>query len=109
MKNYVQKGENLTVPAPANVLSGAGVVLGSIFGVAAGDATSGAPVDLVTEGVFELPKVSALAIAIGDVVYFDNATKLVSKTASGNIKIGYATAVSANPSAIATVKLIPTI
>ncbi|MDI6025242.1 DUF2190 family protein [Corticibacterium sp. UT-5YL-CI-8] len=109
MKNFVQKGENLTVPAPADVLSGAGVVLGSIFGIAAGDATSGSPVDLVTEGVFELPKVSALAIAIGDVVYFDNATKLVNKTASGNSKIGVAVAVSANPSASAKVKLVPTI
>lgn len=105
MKNYVQKGENLTLPAPADVLSGEGVVIGSIFGVAAGDALSGADVDLVTEGVFELPKVSALAIAVGDKIYFDSATKLVNKTASGNTYVGVAVTAAANPSGFVNVRL----
>lgn len=103
--NYVQKGDILTIPAPANVLSGAGVVVGSIFGIAQGDALSGAPMDLATTGVFTLAKVSALAIAVGDVVYFDNATKLVNKTASGNTRIGLAVTAAANPSATVQVRL----
>jgi predicted RecA/RadA family phage recombinase len=105
MKNYVQKGENLTVPAPADVLSGEGVLVGSIFGIAAETALSGADVDLVTEGVFDMPKVSALAIAIGDKVYFDAATKLVNKTSSGNTLIGVATTAAANPSGSVNVRL----
>lgn len=105
MKNYVQKGENLTVPAPANVLSGEGVLVGSIFGIAAEDALSGVDVDLVTEGVFDMPKVSALAIAIGDKVYFDAATKLVNKTSSGNTMIGVATTAAANPSGSVNIRL----
>lgn len=105
MKNHVQAGINLTLPAPADVVSGELVVIGSIFGVAAGDALSGADVDVVTQGVFELPKVSALAIAIGDVVYYDSATKLVNKTSSGNTKIGVAVTAATNPSGAVNVRL----
>ena len=105
MKNFVQKGENLTVPAPADVISGQGVLVGSIFGIAAETVLSGADVDLVTVGVFEMPKVSALAIAIGDKVYWDSAAKLVNKTASGNTYIGVATSAAANPSATVNVRL----
>lgn len=105
MKNFVQNGVNLTLPAPANVLSGEGVIVGSIFGVAAGGALSGEDVDLVTNGVFTLPKVSALAIAIGDKIYWDNTAKLVNKTASGNTLIGVAVTAAANPSGTVEVRL----
>ena len=109
MKNFVQKGENLTLPAPYALSSGAGALVGSIFGVAAGDADNGADVDLVTEGVFEMPKVSALAISIGDKLYWDDTAKLVNKTASGNTLIGVAVTAAANPSGTVNVKLIPSI
>lgn len=105
MKNYVQKGENLTLPAPYALSSGAGALVGSIFGVAAGDADNGADVDLVTEGVFEMPKVSALAISIGDKLYWDDTAKLVNKTASGNTLIGVAVTAAANPSGTVNVRL----
>jgi predicted RecA/RadA family phage recombinase len=49
--------------------------------------------------------VSALAIAAGDTLYFDAATKLVNKTSSGNTKIGVATEAAANPSATVAVRL----
>lgn len=108
-KNFVQSGVNLTVPAPANVTSGAGVLVGSIFGIAAGDAASGEDLDLITEGVFEMPKVSALAISLGDKVYWDDTAKLVNKTASGNTLIGAAVKVAANPSAAVNVRLNGTV
>ncbi|RVD66412.1 DUF2190 family protein [Mesorhizobium sp. M7A.F.Ca.ET.027.03.2.1] len=107
MKNYVQDGRVLTVPAPADVLSGAGVLLGSIFGVAQTNALSGADVPIVVEGVFELPKTSALAIAIGDKLYWDNTAKVVNKTSSANSLVGYATSVAANPSPTVYVRLNP--
>lgn len=105
MKNYVQNGDNLTLPAPADTVSGAGVLVGSIFGVAAIAALSGSNIDLVTRGVFTLPKVSALAVAIGDKVYWDNTAKLVNKTASGNTLIGVAVTAAANPSGTVDVRL----
>ena len=40
MKNAIQRGENLTLPAPYAVTSGGGVKTGLIFGVAAGDAAT---------------------------------------------------------------------
>ncbi|MBB3998875.1 DUF2190 family protein [Aureimonas pseudogalii] len=105
MKNYVQKGENITVPAPAVVLSGAPVLIGKLFGIAAGDALQGEPLDLVTTGVFTLPKVSTQPLAIGDKLYFDTAAGLVTTTASGNSYIGVAVKPAANPSGAAEVRL----
>lgn len=70
MRNYIQPGNTLTLTAPAAIVSGDVVAVGSIIGVANGDAANGAPVDVDTVGVFRLPKVAALAIAAGDVVYW---------------------------------------
>lgn len=109
MKNYVQRGETLTIPAPAAVLSGGVVIAGSIIGVANGDAAIGDPVDVDVTGVFDLPKVAALAIGLGDVVYWDATNGIVTKTASGNTKLGYATTAAANPSASVSVRLVPTV
>ena len=102
MKNYIQNGVNLTLPAPEAVVSGQGVVVGSIFGIAAGDAASGADVDLVTEGVFELPKVGANAFALGAKVYFDDATNLAT---SSNSYMGVAVAAAIAGAATVKVRL----
>ena len=104
MKNYVQTGDNLTLPAPYEVDSGDGALIGSIFGVAAGDADSGDDVDFLTRGVFELPKTSALAIAIGDKLYWDDTAKVVNKT-NTNPLIGVAVSAAVNPSATVNVRL----
>ena len=105
MKNYVQAGENLTIPAPCAVTSGGGVKSGLIFGVASGDAASGADVDLVTEGVFDLPKVSTDTFAIGAAVYWNDTSKLITSTTSGNTKIGLAVEAVGNPSGSVNVRL----
>ncbi|WAC48844.1 DUF2190 family protein [Asticcacaulis sp. SL142] len=109
MKNHVQKGDTLTIPAPAAVLSGAVVVAGQIIGVANGDAASGSPVDVDVTGVFSLSKVAALAIDVGDLVYWDAAPKLVTKTAVSNKKLGYAVTAASNPSATVNVRLVPVV
>lgn len=108
MKNMVQAGVNLTLPAPNDVLSGDGVVIGAIAGVAAIDALSGESVDVVTEGVFEMPKVAADAFEIGDVVHFDTITKLVTADAT-DPKIGVAVTVGAIDDATVAVRLVPSI
>lgn len=105
MKNFVQAGNNLTVAAPYDLTSGDGALINSLFGVAAGDADNGAEVDLVTVGVFELPKTSALAISIGEKLYWDNVAKEVNKTSSGNTLIGVAASAALNPSASVNVRL----
>lgn len=105
MRNYVQRGDTLTLTAPAAVSGGDVVIVGSIIGVANGAVAIGAPVDLDVVGVFKLPKVSALAISAGDVVYWDTANKVVTKTAGGNTKLGVATESVPNPSASVSVRL----
>ena len=105
MKNYVQKGENLTIASPYDVTSGAFLKSGLIVGVASGDALSGADVDVVTVGVFDLPKVSTDVFAVGAVVYWDYTAKLMTSTTSGNTKCGIAIVAAANPSGTVTVRL----
>lgn len=105
MRNYVQRGDNITVAAPYAVASGAGVLVGSLFGVASGAADSAAEVVISTVGVFNLPKTSALAIAVGDRVYWDDAAKVVNKTSSGNTLVGVAVSAAGNPSGAVDVRL----
>jgi predicted RecA/RadA family phage recombinase len=105
MRNFVQEGDTLTLTAPAAIVSGAGVLIGSIFGVAAGTVAIGESVDLVTEGVFTMNKVSAQAITVGAKVYWDDATKLVTTISAGNTLIGVAVEAAANPSGTIAVRL----
>lgn len=107
MKNFIQKGKIVTVAAPATVVAGAGVLVGALFGVAVFGAASGATLEIATEGVFALDKVSAQAWTEGASIYWDNTQKLATTTASGNTPIGVATDAAANPSATGVVKLVP--
>lgn len=105
MKNFIQAGEHLTVAAPYDVSSGGGALVGSLFGVAAADAVSGADVVLCTEGVYALAKTSAQAWTLGAKVYWDNTDKVCTTTATSNTLIGVAVAAAANPSSTGTVRL----
>jgi len=105
MKNYIQAGERITLSAPYDVLSGGGLLVGSIFGVAINDALSGASVETAVEGVFRLAKTSAQAWTVGALIYWDNTNKVATSTASTNKLIGVATAVADNPSATGLVRL----
>ena len=107
MRNYVQKGENITVTAAAAATSGEGVLIGNLFGIAAGDAAIGEALDLVTVGVFTMPKVSTDVLAVGDMVYWDAANSLVTADdASGaNELIGLAVTAAGNPSGTVNVRL----
>src|SRR5689334_18275577 len=105
MKNFSQEGKTITLPAPYNVTSGAGLLVGSIFGVAANDALSGADVETVTEGVFNLAKVSAQAWTVGQLIYWDDTAKLTTSVLTSNKLIGVATAVASNPTSTGYVRL----
>jgi len=98
MKNFIQPGENISVPAPADVASGAGVLVGSLFGVSTGAALSGESVTLVRRGVFELPKISAQAWTVGAKIYWNNTAKECTTVTSGNTLVGLAVQAAADPS-----------
>lgn len=91
MKNFVQNGDTVTVDTPAGgVISGAGVLLGALFGVAAYTSPEGGPLEILTEGVFDLDKAGD-AFGAGDKVYFDATAKVATATATGNAWVGVAT------------------
>jgi predicted RecA/RadA family phage recombinase len=105
MKNYIQRGENLTLTAPADVNSGEGVLVGAMFGVAAGTVKSGDDVTLVRKGVFQLKKLAAQPWPVGAKVYWSKTDKECTTVASGNTLIGYAVSAAADPSATGVVVL----
>lgn len=105
MLNSVQPGRVVTVPAPYSVASGAGVLVGTLFGVAAFTAAPGADVEIEVVGVFDLPKTSAQAWSVGALVYWDDTNKVATTTASGNSLIGKALLPAANPSGVGRVRL----
>ena len=96
MKNYVQPGNTITLTAPYAVASGDGLLVGSVFGVAAGDAANGETVEAALVGVFDLKKVASQAWVVGDKIYWDNTNKETTKTATANTLIGVATEAVAN-------------
>lgn len=105
MKNFVQPGDSITVPAAADVSSGVGHLVGSIFGIATADALSGADVVLKRTGVFTHTKLEAQAWTVGAKVYWDDTNKRFTTVASGNTLVGAAAAAAANPSTEGTVLL----
>jgi len=105
MKNYVNAGEHLTIPAPYNAASGTGVKSGSIFGIAQFDVVAPADIVVVRKGVFAVAKVSAQAWAVGAKIYWDDAAKLFTTVATSNLLVGVATAAATNPSGTGEVLL----
>ena len=96
MKNFVQVGNDLTIPAAADTESGDLVIAGALIGVAAHDAASGDLVTNATTGVFDLPKVGSQAWTVGVAVYWDAANSRCTTASSGNTLIGAATEAVSN-------------
>lgn len=105
MKNLVQKGDVVTITAAAAGTSGSGLLIGKLFGVLTADVAVGAEVELALVGVFTLPKTEAQAWTVGAAIYWDDAAKVCTTTATSNTKIGHALAVAANPSTTGVVRL----
>lgn len=106
MKNYKQAGEVLTLTPAAAVAAGVGYLFGAgLFGVAINDTPISTPGEFVTEGVVTIGKTSALAIAVGDRLFWDAANKVVNKTSAAQQCIGVAVEAVSNPSATVTMKI----
>lgn len=105
--NYIQPGEHLTVVAPAGgTVSGQMYKVGGIIGVAQTTQAAGENVVLSVDGVYEVPKVSAQAWAVGDPLYFVTASRnLTNVSATGHFLVGVATEVAANPSSVGRARL----
>lgn len=91
MKNFIQRGDTLTLIAPADTKSGDLVIVGAFAGVAAIDAKSGDEVEVELTGVFGLPKAAGVGLDVGAKVYWDATAKAVTSVAATNRQIGAAT------------------
>lgn len=99
MKNFIEKGDVITVAAPAAISSGDFVVISDLYGVAQTDAASGDDVAIVREGVFDLPKATGETWAVGDALFWDDGNSRFTKTAGSTFSqrgIAVATAESAD-------------
>ena len=106
MKNYIQSGDVLTVPAPAGgVLSGGIVIIGSLIGFATATAAAGVAVAVKTKGIFEVAKVSAQAWTVGAPIYWDSTASNATTVSSANTLIGYAAEAAANPTSVGRVRI----
>lgn len=107
MTNYLQKGDVLTVTAPYALASGAGCLVGSIFGVATAAALISTEVEINTVGVYTLPRTTggSTAWAVGERIYWDDTNKLCTKTASTHKLIGVAVAATTDGAATGNVRL----
>ncbi|WP_394648899.1 DUF2190 family protein [uncultured Sphingomonas sp.] len=91
MRNFIKGGENVNVTLPYAVAPGGGVQVGAaLFGVAPQGGGQNAVAAIETVGVFALPKAAGLAIVAGDKLYWDNAAKVMTKTAAGNVYVAVA-------------------
>lgn len=104
MINFVKSGDNLTLVAPYDVLSGGGLKVGNVFGVAAFDALSGTNVECEVEGVYDLAKDTS-TFAQGDLAYWDDTAKKVTLTVGSNLLIGAVEVAAATGAAVVRVNL----
>ena len=89
MKTFSAPGVVVDAIAPSGgTTGGVGVLIGTaLFGIAEQTAAAGANVGLFTIGLADHAK-AAVAIAFGDIAYWDNTAKLVTTVATSNTKIG---------------------
>ena len=103
--NYVQPGKVLNLTAPYQRNTGQPAMIGSIFGVALATVANAVAGEFQVDGVWTLAKTAAQAWTLGDKIYWNAATKLVSNVATDGPLVGVATAAAANPSSTGTVRL----
>jgi predicted RecA/RadA family phage recombinase len=106
MKTKINDGEVLTVAAPTGgSTSGLPFLTGTaLFGIAVTTVAAGLPVAIETEGHYYLPK-AAVAIAAGDLAYWDNTAKLMTNVSASNLKVGVFTAAAITGDASARVNI----
>lgn len=105
MKNKIQKGDVISVIAPYAVTSGQGVLVGALFGVAAGDATQGNPVEIDRTGVYSLAANTADTGAAGVKMYWDDTNRRLTTTATGSALVGALAVAKGGSDTTATVLL----
>ena len=105
MKTFVEDGNVLALAPGADVASGIGYLFGTFLGVAVGAVANGVVGEFVVDGVVTIGKTSALAISVGDRLFWDPTGKVVNKTLTAQQCVGVAVEAASNPSPTVKMKL----
>ena len=106
MQNFVCPGDALAVVAPAGgLVSGQATLIGNLFGVSAYTVAAGASAEIVTKGVFTLPKAATIAFSQGDKAYWDATAGAITSTVSTNKWVGVVTVAAVASAATVNVRL----
>lgn len=110
MKNYLQPGDVVDLPAPVGgCVSGGAYLIGSMFVVAVNTAAAAEIAAFRRRGAYTLDKATGETWAVGDAIYWDNTAKKCTKTTASNKAIGHAIAVQASADTSGKVVLSPTV
>lgn len=106
MKNYIQKGDAITLTAQSAVFAGQGVLQGALFGVAATNASAGEEFEAILVGVYSLPKANGEdALAPGDPVYWSDDLGRVTTASADTKRIGAVTQAAPAEAGFVSVRL----
>jgi len=89
MQNWISKGDTLNLTAPYAVASGAGALVGRIFGVASDAVANGVIGVFVVKGLMDIAKDTS-TFTDGSLVYWDNTAKLATSVTTAHNIIGCA-------------------
>jgi predicted RecA/RadA family phage recombinase len=107
MRTYVQDGDVIDLDAGATVAAGVGHLFGAaLFGVALQASVSGTAAPFITAGIVTIAKTSALAISVGDRLFWDATNSVVNKTSTAQQQVGVAVEAAANPSSTVKMKIM---
>lgn len=100
-KNFVQEGKTLTLTAPSGgVTAGAGVLIGTLFGVALSTAAVGESFEMGISGVYDIASDAADTFNEGEAVFWDAGNNRVTVASTGNTFVGWATEDKATPATV---------
>ena len=103
-RKVFQEGNVLPMVATAAVKSGDLVTVGKLVGVALNDAAIGETYQLDLAGVYEVPKTSALAFAVGAIAYAKSDGGV--NATNTNPVAGHVVEAAANPSDFVKIRLM---
>lgn len=104
---FVHDGACIDYTPGAAVTAGEVVVQGDLVGVAQRDIPANTPGSLAVSGVFDFAKLAALALAVGTLVYWDDAADVTTNVAAGNKLLGKVVKAAAAADASVRVRLSP--
>jgi predicted RecA/RadA family phage recombinase len=104
---FVHEGQTIDYTPTADIAAGEVVVQGDLVGVARLDIPAGNRGALAVEGVFDFAKATGTgtAIAVGAIVYWNDAANQATTSATGNKQLGKCVQAAGNNDATVRVRL----